>query len=232
MAHYGIIGPQFFQDRDSNRIHSDSVCAGDYNVGPGLLTRRWAAVDKCLQAVHDDELGRIGGVDLGDHQPLVGRAVEVPHQSFRRCSHGELQRHGKDASVLVRLQTAGSDDVLRFDERLGHKEPLGPMIPRRIKVPPIGFRQVFEIDDLKSQLLGQGKNSLVLHHLLCRRRAAPLAQGDPLCAPGLDLPDERSQRIVVRSGRKRVGGVKVGFEEDAFSLHRREVEKADCILDP
>jgi hypothetical protein len=81
-------------------------------------------VDEGLHAIQQDEVRHVLGVDLGDHQPLIGGPVQLLHVVVRIAGHplgGEahrvLERHGEVPTELVGLEAAGLDHPVGLQDR-------------------------------------------------------------------------------------------------------------------
>ena len=76
---HGVVEPSLLEDGDADGIDGDAVGAGQKDAGVLARSGHRALVDEGHEAVDDDDRRLVSGVDLGDHPPLVGRAVELAH---------------------------------------------------------------------------------------------------------------------------------------------------------
>ena len=113
--HDGVVRAQVLEDGHPHGVDGHAVRAGQEDAGVLARPGHRPLVDEGLEPVQDDQGRPVGGVDLGDHPPLVGGAVELTHETVplaRYDADGVLERHAEDAAELMRLQAAGRDDAL------------------------------------------------------------------------------------------------------------------------
>ena len=126
--------PQAAKERHAHRIHRHPVHPCNDDTRMGHLARVRPSGDERVDTVEHHQHRGIGGVDLGDHHPLAGRAMQLAHvvvgiagDGLRRQAHGVLQRQGEVASVAVGLQTAGLDHRAGGEQRPGDGETALPV---------------------------------------------------------------------------------------------------------
>src|SRR5208337_2745711 len=134
----------------------------------------------------------------------------------RNDSDMQFERHGKYAAVLVSFQTACGNQALGFEDGAGYSEPIGPMTVFGLKLDPVRFFQVIEVDDPNFSFL-QASNDILLRHDLGGWRVAPLPQSNGLCAHFPKLINQGHQGVVLGRAWTLVRCVEVGLDQDVFS---------------
>src|SRR5258707_901778 len=123
------------------------------------------------------------------------------------------------------FQTTSLDDTAGLAHDAGQGESLLPMAVGVFDVFPIVVCEFVENYDFTAQLFAELEDVFTLHDLARVAHTAAVANGQRTGAHGLELPDDRSQSILMRGARRLIGAIEVRFQEEVFAVERGQSQK-------